>query len=261
MKAKKELGNVHNVINQFDLPKSISKALKQCVISHAQDAEQEPDQVKYLWLCLSPEEPLDSPEDSPREMSSEEWLDILDEAASLGAKCLLLCVKPPLANYPKVMSLCQWAQDVHNMMVGIFVYDGLLDEADLDQLVELDSERMCVFARQERLGDLSNVTERGLKLCSGSVTAEDHTPPCDLPETENMVCVGPEGNLYTCGLVLGSAKFNLGNALDKPLRSVVDDKSLPRRIPREVRQVRHGCDGCPPIMAKRVMELDKERGA
>ena len=48
--------------------------------------------------------------------------------------------------------------------------------------------------------------------------------------------------------------IRLGNVFEKPLEHILRDPSLPRTVPGFVPYQRHGCDGCPPIMAKRMLD-------
>ena len=138
------------------------------------------------------------------------------------------------------------------MMVGLYVYGGRLGESDLHELTKLDIDKMCLFVDGERVGAMDFVEEKGIKVCSADVSHEDHSPPCQMPE--NMVCVASEGSLYTCGLVLGDERFNLGNVFEKPLQRVFDDKSLPHTVPADIPHAEHQkCTACPPLMVKRVL--------
>jgi radical SAM protein with 4Fe4S-binding SPASM domain len=257
MKSRKRSKEVYADKHPFDLPRSIAKALKNSVDTHAVEVSDGAEGIKYLWLYFSSDGTARGPGGQQKELGADEWLNILDEAASLGVECVLACVATPLADQSNALSLCQWAQDIHDMSVGVFIHSGRMGKDDVEVLAKLKCEKTCLFLREECADDAAHATEQGINVCSGSVTPEDHTPPCDLPE--DMLCVGPDGSLYTCGLVLGHEKFKLGNALATPLRQVVDDDSLPRTVPHDAPYEEHKCDACPPIMAKRVMEFGKQK--
>lgn len=240
----------------FQLPNSIVKQLKKCHDAQCKCEETEVAAgrpgVKYLWLHV--ESGADKP--GPRSvgtqpLSLDEWLNVIDEAASLGVHCMLLCVELPLARYPELPALLEWAQVTHGMMVGLYVRGAALEPRDLEAIEHLDASKFCLFVDSERLDMLQGLVGKRVPVFSAAVDEGEHRQPCSIPET--MICVASEGTMYTCGLVLGDERFSLGNVFERPLHHVVGDHSLPRRIPGDVlRDPDRKCTACPPLMAKRA---------
>jgi len=60
--------------------------------------------------------------------------------------------------------------------------------------------------------------------------------------------------MYTCGLVLGHDAYRLGNFFERKLETVMTDDSLPHVIPEGVSKAHHQCNGCPPLMVRRMQQ-------
>jgi radical SAM protein with 4Fe4S-binding SPASM domain len=241
-------------LNPFELPQSITKRLHE----FARKFGGTTDRVKYLWVYITANGISAGGDTRPeRTLGVEEWLNVVDEAASLGAEWLVVCVGASLAKHPEVWRICEWAQTGHDMYVGIHVVDEDLTSADLAALRNLDAERTHLLVSGEAYPRMKHLEEEGISVAVADVTAQDHTPPCDYPES--MVCVGPGGNLYTCGLVLGSERFCLGSIMESDLKRVVDDNTLPHVVPQNVCWQEHGCDACPPFMVERLLSKQRER--
>jgi radical SAM protein with 4Fe4S-binding SPASM domain len=241
--------------NPFELPQSITKRLHEFVRKQGRGSER----VKYLWIYVSDKgiSVSRAPGEPERTLKLEEWLNVIDEAASLGAEWVVICVGSSLSRHPEVWQICEWAQGGHNMYVGVHVPDTELSEDDLKAIRNLDAEKTHLLVSHKAFEGLKHLEEEGIAVAVADMTADDHTPPCDYPES--MVCVGPRGHLYTCGLVLGNEKFCLGSVLERDLKRVVDDKDLPHVVPQHVCWQEHGCDACPPFMVERLLSKQRER--
>jgi radical SAM protein with 4Fe4S-binding SPASM domain len=183
-------------------------------------------------------------------LTREEWLTLIDETASIGVEYVIICLGKGISHFPALWDICHWAQSAHHTFVGLHLCEGALDAEARAELEKLDPKLtwLCLPVSDE--AGRAYAAQRGITLCSSEVTEEDHTPPCDMPE--QMVFVGPDGVLYTCGLVLGNDQFCLGKAMEKSLDAVFADDELPHTIPPDTDWARGRCNACPPIMVKRA---------
>jgi MoaA/NifB/PqqE/SkfB family radical SAM enzyme len=235
----------------FGIARDIATRLRLLVRAHPDD-DPPPEALKYLWINVAPQ--CEGPEcrerHEPRPLSLPEWLNVVDEASSLGICCLIVCTGDSFNSYPDVWGICRWAQEAHGIDVGIHTYRKSLDESELREMGRLVPGRTWFFVKREHLSAMRPLEQHGVKVLEAEVNHEEHSPPCDMPES--MVFVGPGGVLYTCGLVLDNEQFRLGHVSEKPLARILSDPSLPRRVPKGIPHHKHGCDACPPLMAKRM---------
>lgn len=219
----------------------------------------EPETVKYLWIHIAddafvPQQYRNGQGKNGRDLSNEEWLNVIDEAASLGAESLIVCVGCCPSEKPEVWSICEWAQTTHGMTVGIYVNEGNLGESDIHRLTQLDRERTRLFVDSHDLDRFRHLDEQhGIQLCiaDGLLPGEPSPQTCRLPE--NMTCVGSGGTLYTCGLVLGNQRYCMGDVNRERLDNVMSDESLPHTVPGETMpENTHRCKACPPLMEQRL---------
>ncbi|MDQ1256947.1 MAG: hypothetical protein QG656_1547 [Candidatus Hydrogenedentes bacterium] len=238
--------------NPFDLPQTISRRLKRCMEAHQDGDKIEGDKVEYLWIDVTTGASGDKRPEDARKLTIEDWLNVVDEAASIGCCCLLVRVDESLFAWPGLFTLCQWAQTAHDMMVGLHTHARSLAEEDLEKLRELNQGQTCLFIDEDAFDEMKHLQDRGISLCPATVRDGSHEMPCTMAEC--MVFVGAEGRLYTCGMVHGDHNFCFGSILDQRLAAVVADPSLPRTITAEMRasMKSRSCDGCPPIMSQRV---------
>jgi radical SAM protein with 4Fe4S-binding SPASM domain len=208
--------------------------------------------MRYVWIHLPCGEcPPDSADDRPK-LSLDEWLDIVDEAAANGARSLIISIGNCLARQPFLLDVCRWAQSTHGMLVGIHAYEAL-DPADAAVLRNLEVDRTRIFVDSEHIESARFAERMGFKVyCADSLEESSVSAKCELPST--MTCVGSDGNLYTCGLVLGQEQFRLAHFFERQLRAVHEDETLPHTIPEGVPAEKHRCNGCPPLMAQKVRD-------
>ena len=123
--------------NPFELPRAIARQLKKCASACAGKDHVGTDTVRYLWIDLTGRgAPPAGPEAlAARSLALEEWLNVIDEAASLGVCCLLVCVGESLSAYPNVWTIGQWAQGAHDMLVGLHTCGRSLTPEDIEQLL------------------------------------------------------------------------------------------------------------------------------
>lgn len=251
MRSKKR----HLNPNPFQLPKSVAREVRDTVKAAAPGANE---RVKYIWLNLSKDDVESDRERSGRDhaLALDEWLNIVDESAALGADSLFISVYTTLSGWPELWQLCRWAQETHQMLVAIHFYGGAMTESDLAELRKLDLTRTRLYVDREHLEQIRFVEKFGVSLFPGDGFDAGSTVECACSMPKDMVCVGVEGALYTCGLVLGKDEFKLGHASENRLDSVVRDNSLPHTIPAGLERDEWQCDGCPPLMEKRLSGED-----
>ena len=236
--------------NPFELPRAIIQQLRTCAEDCACGDSVSYESVRFLWIRIAAFRP-DFPPPSDL-FTLEDWLNVVDEAAALGAQFVIICTGEPFKQIPDVWKICQWAQSSYGLNVGIHTHCPSLDEADLERLLLLDPDLTWLFVRREHFAAWEFLEQHQIHVMEAEVCPEDHSPPCSMPD--QMVFVGPDGTLYTCGLVVNNERFRLGHAAEKPLEHIINDPGLPRAVPVGVPRGPDGCDGCPPLMLKRMHE-------
>lgn len=253
MSSKKRWESVYAAANPLGLVQEIKRGLKGAVTEFNGAP---PQKVRHLWIHLSSEPSASScactGPHSNHTLSTEDWLNVVDEAAALGATTGIVSVGEPLSGWPGLWDICAWAQQSHGMIVGLHLYgDAVLDNDSMAQLRKLDPGLLRVLVPSDRLAALQFLKAQGMQIlpCDG---LEDGAPQpaCELPH--EMTCVAPNGAAYTCGLVLGKEEFLFGNVFARRLDHVMDDDSLPHQVPAGTSNAPRRCDGCPPLMQKRM---------
>ena len=229
----------------LELPKTIAKQLRRCAASHAVPEATPEALVRYLWVDMG--------RYTDSALSDEEWLNIVDEAASLGAKYMIICVGKSLDQCPSLWQTMHWAQSVHGIHVGLHMCGSAITEGDIVHFRELKPALTHIFTSRNDIERINEIRELGIQVASSAVCAADHPEGCP-SEERDMLYVGPQGVLYSCGLVAEKEPFELGHALDKPLNKLLKRKSTPRVVPPSVPRHEGGCDGCPPILIKRIQQ-------
>ena len=244
--------------NPFELPRLITRQLKQCAESHAAGRVAPVEEVKYLWItfcvgdaaahaaAVAVAEP-DSATPARRSLNADEWKNVIDEAASLGVRVMAVCVGAGLTRSQDLWDICQWAQKTHEMKVALFVADDF-DLGLLQDFSKLNPSRTCLLVPQSRYQEAQPFADSGIKVCVADVSHDDHPMPCNGPRS--MVFVGGDGKLYPCGLVSGNEQYLLGDVLEDPLAPIRRNDTLPWTVADTYNQA--GCDACPNIMDKRM---------
>jgi radical SAM protein with 4Fe4S-binding SPASM domain len=226
----------------FALPRNITQRVRCCTRSGCGTAEE----VTYLWIDLS----APAPQHESLGLGLEDWLNVVDEAASLGVSWLVFSVEDSPSQFPLVWEITRWAQDTYGMVAGFHTRTGALSDRDILALKELDFNKCHVFVAQEHLAQLAALKEQGLNIHIANPNHEHRDSLCAMPG--NMVFVKPDGALYTCGMVKENRDYLLGNIMDRKLNHVVRDPSLPHAVPEQAIEDEHGCDGCPPLVARHI---------
>ena len=238
--------------NPFELPRLITRQLKQCAETHAAGRVAPVEEVKYLWITFCSGDTVADPGSSDatsaqRALNADEWKNVIDEAASLGARVVAVCVGSGLTRSQDLWDICQWAQKTHEMRVALFVSDEF-DLGLLQDFSKLNPGRTSMLVPQSRLQEAQPFADSGIQVCVADVSHDEHPMPCTGPR--NMVYVGGDGKMYPCGLVSGNEQYLLGDVLEDPLASIRRNDNLPWTVADPCNQ--NGCDACPNIMDRRM---------
>jgi hypothetical protein len=240
----------------FDLPRRISEGINTC----RQNAEgRTSDAVRYIWIHLTQDGLKHGAraETAPALMQLDDWLNIIDESAGLGAQWVVIYVGASLNQTPVVWELCQWAQQAHGLNVGLHLRCDCLTPEDIEQITGLDSKLTFLVADGECMGALRELQARGLSVCKSDLHLREKFTHCTKPA--DMACVGSDGHLFSCGLVLGETQYLLGNVHERPLGEVIGDAKLPHAIMDAAQYPTRGCEGCPPYIAEQAAQMQGSR--
>ncbi len=258
MKSKFYWQKRHEQSRPFDLPRRISEGIsasrKSTVGVHGETPA-----IRYIWIHLTDDglRHGQRPESARPMLTLDDWLNIIDESVALGAQWVVIYVGVSLSQTPVVWELCRWAQQTHGLNVGLHLRCDCLTDDDIEHVTALDPQRTYLVADDECKGALSALQERGLHVCKSDLHLRETLTRCTKPA--DMACVGADGQLFSCGLVLGEAEFALGNVRERPLGDVIADASLPHAINDAARFPTRGCEGCPPYIAEQVEQLRATR--
>ena len=167
----------------FQLPRTVKQRVKCCTRAGCGTAEE----VTYLWIDLS------HVDTDCKTLSLEDWLNVVDEAASLGVSWVVFSVESSPSQCPLIWEVTRWAQDTYNMVVGFHSRSGALSPSDIDSLKQLDLDRCHLFVAQEHLDALNPLKELGLKVHLADPKHDHREALCEMPG--NMVFVNPSGAL------------------------------------------------------------------
>lgn len=249
MNSRKRWQTIYSQENPLALPQAIIREINQCYKNHAPAVA---GKLKYLWIHMPANDADTTPSLDSKPLGEDEWLSVIDEAASVGVLSVIISVGGPLQFAPLLAPVAMWAQEAYGMTVGIHP-NAALERVDADVLLQLDLSKTRVFANSEHLESARFVEELGIPLYNADgLQSHSSTHACDLPES--MTCIGPEGQMYTCGLVMGEERYSLGHVLERKLASVMTDKTLPHTVPAAVGVGTQRCNGCPPLMAQKLQD-------
>lgn len=211
--------------------------------------------VEYLWIHLARK---DCPEDAEqRPLELEAWLNIVDEAATLGTNWVVIYVGNDLDAYPDVWELSRWAQETHEMRVALHYTGHSLTDRHVRELNLLDVSRTYLFVEQPLVEVFRAMNS--LRVGVVGATLPEHARQSNCTSPSNIACVHTDGSMYCCGLVVGDGNFEMGDARARPLVDVVHDDTLPHAVNGTERYPLQGCDGCPSHLSHIVFEqLDQQ---
>lgn len=239
---------LHNP-NPFELPQRIKNCLRTCTETGAIAP------AKYLWVHLGAVSGACTGDDAKETQSPptlEQWLNVIDEAASLGVRWIILSVNTSLTSFPDVIQVCQWAQDAHGMTVGLHTDRHELQPEELEALRALDPSKTQVVAKREAAEGLKKAQAAGFQVVVADPQPYGERPDCEGPK--EMLFISPQGRLFTCGLVEDRAEYALGNIFVRSFRDLLSDPSLPHMVHPKDHTVTEGCDGCPALLANFLHE-------
>ncbi len=219
MNSRKRWTSIYSQDNPLALPQAIIREINHCCQSHSDTACAG---LKYLWIHL-PCAHEKSPDLAKRKcLSADEWLSIIDEAATSGVSTIIISLGKPLHEVPILVPICEWAQNTYEMIIGIHAVNPV-DPRDAEILRQLNADRTRLFVDGEHIESARFAEELGIRLYNADgLHDHDESPSCDLPST--MACVGPDGEMYTCGLVLGNNEYCLGHIFERGMSSAITDK-------------------------------------
>ena len=203
--------------------------------------------IKYLWIHVNSQER----ESIDTKMTLDDWFNVVDETASLGARSLIVTAKDCLCKYPEVWDICRWAQTQHEMHVGIHISQGCFNDSELRQLGTLVPEKTRIFIDGGVGPEMDAVKALGVDVLSADGLEDGAMQPhCELPHT--MSCIDLDGEMYTCGLVLRNDEFRFGHASEKRMDHVIADQTLPHCVPENTSSAPGRCNGCPPLLEMKL---------
>lgn len=255
MRSKTYWDNDEGGADPFRIPKRVAKEVE-AASNNVGGVMSVSHPLRYIWIYVT-EAGLHHDGRKPEfeeSLSLDGWLNVIDECASLGAEWMVVYVGASLSEVPYIWQMCAWAQDVHELRVGLHLTSNCLSEDDIERLSRLDSEKTYLVADKAHIASLRFLEGKGIRLCEANVQAAERVPHCTKPE--EIACVGPDGSLFSCGLVLGEERYAMGDSQNRALQKVQVDESLPHSVPDTAAFPSTGCDACPPLIAKRVLETE-----
>ena len=206
--------------------------------------------VHYIWLHVTQDGIVESQEGACcAVLSLSDWLNIVDESASLGAQWMIIHVETCLKADSDVWRICAWAQEVHGIRVGLHLDNECMDEVGLEPILRLDHDFTFVVVDDSAQEAFEYLRTEGYSVCTSNIGSKDRDLPCS--HTESIVCADADGMLFSCGMVVGEESYRLGDAkVDRVNEAIRNNKML-----QPIRDhAGHNCDGCPPFMVERFIE-------
>ena len=225
----------------FGVAHRITRGLRDC----SEQVGVSADTVKYLWVHVNEGMAEDDagPEAGP---SLDHWLNVVDEAASLGVQWIVISMSTSLTAFPDIVKICEWAQESYGLTVGLHTDNPRLMVEELHLLASLDRSKTQVLAKRATVEALSPMQEAGFSVLVADPQDHGERPECEGPK--QMIFVNPRGRVFTCGLVEDRPEYALGNIFDRQFKELLSDPSLPHRVHPHDHKVTEGCDGCPSLL-------------
>lgn len=228
-------------LEYFLLGRRIRQGLARCTQAAAIKSEGD---VFYLWLQT------EAVEGSPI-LSEEQWLNIVDEAASLGVNWLVVTLGKLGEERGHVVEICRWAQATYGMVVCLHARYGEISEGEKVLLRELPRESTFLLVHPEHSDAFTDLADEGIHVGGANPgSGGDEREPCDYPH--RMIFVDASGKLYTCGLVSGEHEFFLGSVLEGKLDEIIHNPRLPHSVSATDPSAHVRCSGCPPLVARHL---------
>lgn len=219
-----------------------------------EQADKPCDDVKFLWMYVTRRGiNVSETNDKDSNISLDRWLNVIDEAAALGVCWLVITLQESFSSYPDMWEICDWAQQTHGMTVGIHTETEVITEAERVHLRNLDASRTRLFVPNDFLARFAHIeAEDGIRVRSSEPESTMASSACDKPGA--MVFVNSEGILCTCGMVQDNSAYRMGRVDDVRFDQIARQSCAPKSVSPEHFHTEHGCDGCPPLLARHLQE-------
>ncbi len=231
----------------FGVVKTFKHKLHVC----CRDAEQfRKGDIVFLWVYVDAKglkQGFMEKERGSVPIPTQQWLSIIDEAASLGANWLVLSLRDALNKCAGVYEICQWAQRVHGMNVGLHLKGCTCPEKDEVALLRKLDRKKTKLLMHCPPGKMPVAKEiDGITVWIANPQPDGEKPKCQ--GAARMIFVNEKGILYTCGLVEGKEDYRIGHVFDECLKTVLTNPKTPRKVCDDLHKVSSGCDGCPSLV-------------
>lgn len=242
--TEKKLKKSDLTLELLGFPKTIFKKIREC--SHI--AQSAPKDISYIWIKVTEQDTSKNGNKQSNWLNLDDWLNIVDEAVSVGANWLVLTVHVPIDQMKEVIEICQWAQNTYNMKVGLFLCREKISTNEIKILSSLKKDLTQIFVKKKAFEQFKKLREMGLFLGIADPQEYGDKPNCE--GASKLLYVDNTGSIYTCGLVSGMKNYKLGNIYEKKFQEIVRDPSLPHSVEEKIHKVNEGCDGCPSLLMK-----------
>lgn len=235
----------------LELPKQIRRGIRECTKTQAKAHSD----ITYLWIHVS-KAGIAQPADGAisKAPGLEHWLNVVDEAAAFGANWLVVTMDTSFTAYPDIWTVCQWAQETHDMEIGLHTNVDAPAGDEIEAISQLNPARTRVFVKRSALSAFAPFEAAGFRVSAADPQPYGHHPDCR--GAQRLVFVAPDGALYTCGLVEGNENYKLGNIFEDRFDQLLRDPSLPHAVAENIHRVSSGCDGCPSLIANFLARED-----
>tara|TARA_R110001592_G_scaffold22785_5_gene90280 strand:- start:329 stop:910 length:582 start_codon:yes stop_codon:yes gene_type:complete len=181
-------------------------------------------------------------------ISEEQWLNVIDEAASLGVNWLVITLGDAVDSLTLANTMCLWAQQTYEMTVCVHTSQAGPSPELESVITTLPRDHTYVLVEPEFADEFEDLRAQGVRVGLANPAPHEGEAACDFPY--KMVFVDASGNLYTCGLVAGEEEFLLGSVFRGSLDQIVHNPGLPHSVNALGTRPKQGCSGCPPLVAK-----------
>lgn len=230
----------------FDLVHRVRAGLRACTQTPSPDQSA----AKYLWVHFDAL-PSGSSGAAGSETASpptlEQWLNVVDEAASLGVQWIVLSLDPEKVAFSDIIRVCEWAQQTHGMTIGLHTEHAEVILRERDTLQALDPEKTQILAKAKTVEELRASGQIPFALLVADPQPYGEKPECEGPT--QLLFVNSCGRVYTCGLVEDKPEYALGTIFSRTFSELLSDPELPHRVQPHQHIVGDGCDGCPSLLA------------
>ena len=174
MSAHPESSNIGRGAS-FELPRSIARHLRKCAkVQH--DAQE---RRKYLWLCYAePGNQTEAENQHGQTLDINDWLNVIDEAASFQADTVVASLKSPLPQCPGIIKICHWAQDTHGMSVGLHIPQLTGSPKELQVLTNLVPPLTYLLVTDVQDDVQAKLSAKGFAICDCHIDHENVSSEC-----------------------------------------------------------------------------------